>query len=82
MAKVIKVEIDREKCIGCGIAPSLCPEVFHLIEDGKNAIVELYRVENNPAVGKIPYSDELEECVRQAAEACPVAAIKVEIIEE
>ncbi len=75
----IKVIIDRETCIGCGAAPALCSEVFELIDDGKNAIVEKYRVNDNPAEGVVPA--ELEECVKRAAEGCPVNAIRYEVTE-
>lgn len=27
--------VNKEKCIGCGLCPNLCPEVFELGEDGK-----------------------------------------------
>lgn len=39
----MKVFIDRDECIGCGVCEALCPEVFKLLEDGKSSIVEKYR---------------------------------------
>jgi len=74
-----KVIVDREKCISCGLAPSICPKVFVLGEDnGKNRVIEEYSVETTEtlSIGKVP--DELYECVKEAAEACPVSAITVE----
>jgi ferredoxin len=44
--------------------------------DGTSRIVEAYRVDGDPAVGEVP--DELGECVRTAAEGCPVEIIHVE----
>ncbi|MEX0568637.1 MAG: ferredoxin [Candidatus Njordarchaeota archaeon] len=43
--------MDRENCIGCGVAPATCPEVFEMISDRKNAVVEKYRANNDPAIG-------------------------------
>ena len=34
-----RIEIDRATCIGCGVAPSICPEIYMLdLKDGKNRI--------------------------------------------
>lgn len=80
MAK-IKVVVDRVKCIACGVAPSLCSKVFELGNDnGKNRIVSEYAVENSPelSVGEVP--EDLYDCVKSAADSCPVAAITVEKI--
>jgi ferredoxin len=73
----MKVEIDREECIACGTCWEDCPEVFEENEtDGMSQVVEAYRVDGNPAVGQAP--DELEDCVRTAAEGCPVEIIHIE----
>ncbi len=34
MSMTLRVTVDRESCIACGIAPTLCSEVFVL--EGKN----------------------------------------------
>ena len=34
----MKVKVDMEKCIGCGVCESICPQVFKM-KDGK-AIVK------------------------------------------
>jgi len=39
----LRVRIEREECIECGVCEALCGEVFHLIEDGKSSITEKYR---------------------------------------
>jgi len=55
------IKIDKEKCIGCGLCPSLCPEVFEMNSDGKAEV---------KAQKKIP-------CVKEAIENCPVEAISM-----
>ena len=78
-----KVSVNRSLCIACGIAPSLCPQVFEPREDNrKTRIVHKYSEENSEdtSVGVIP--KELYDCVERAAEACPVQAITIEGIKE
>lgn len=73
----MKVRIDREECIACGACSLDCPEVFEEGEaDGTSQIVEAYRVDGDLGLGEVP--DELGDCVRRAAEGCPVEIIHVE----
>jgi len=56
-----KVTIDEDTCIGCGICVEKCPAVFELVGDKA-------RVKNENAC---------KECdCQDAADSCPVAAIK------
>lgn len=76
-----KVTVDRDACLACGIAPNLCPKVFVLGEDdGKNRVVDEYTesISEDLSVGLI--SEELYDCVKEAAEACPVQAITIDKI--
>lgn len=80
MAKY-KVTVDRALCISCGIAPNVCSQVFVLAEDnGKNRVVEAYSetISDELSVGVVP--EGLQDCVEEAAEACPSQAITVEKI--
>ena len=59
----IKVEIDKEKCIGCGACVALCPDYFAM--EGDKAKV-------------IKSDSNKTDCVKEAKDACPVAAIKTQ----
>jgi len=62
----MKARVDQETCIGCGLCPSICEEVFQLNEDGKAYAI----VEEVPA--------GCEDTAKDAEESCPVDAIKCE----
>ncbi len=62
----MKVSVDREKCMGCGVCESICPEVFQMGDD------------NIAKVLQDPVPDSLEAAAREAAGSCPEEAIEVE----
>lgn len=78
MVEKFKVLIDpRDECISDGACWALCPEVFEMNEDdGKSQITEGYRVESRIEEGSVP--SNLENCIKDAADACPVQIIHVE----
>ena len=63
----MKVTIDQETCIGCGLCPSMCPDVYEMDDASGKAFV---KVDVVPA--------DLEASAREAAQSCPVDAIAVE----
>jgi len=60
----MKVKVDEETCIGCGVCVDTCPEVFELADD--KAIAK---------VNEVP-KDLFESC-KEAADNCPVEAIEL-----
>jgi ferredoxin len=67
-----KINLEREKCIGCGSCAALCPKYFELVEDGKSHLKGATKQD----------IEELEvekiECAQSAAEACPAQCIYIE----
>lgn len=52
----------NDSCIGCGACESICDAVFH-VED-------MAKADQAAVAGN-------EDCVKEAAEACPVSAIEI-----
>ncbi len=61
----MKVKVDRYTCTVCELCVDSCPEIFEMYEDLSRAKVQI-----------VP--EDQEDCVRQAAEDCPVEAIIIE----
>lgn len=62
----MKAFIDRDGCIACGQCVEICPEVFHMADDG------LAEVHQDP----IP--EGAEKGAIAAQDSCPVSVITVE----
>jgi len=56
----MKINVDENKCIGCGVCVSVCPDVFEIGENGKSVVKE---------------KETDKKCAKEAAESCPVNAI-------
>ncbi len=61
----MRVTVNEEECIGCGLCVETCPDVFELKDD--KAVVKMDEV-----------PEKLAESCGEAAEECPVEAIQVE----
>ncbi|HOA21049.1 MAG TPA: ferredoxin [Anaerolineaceae bacterium] len=62
----MKVSVDKDLCIGCGVCEGIAPTLFSL-ENAPTAEVLLS-----------PVPEAIQEAARQAAEDCPEGAILVE----
>jgi len=58
----MKVTIDENACIGCGLCATICSECF--------------RIEGN--IAKVKKADCDKDKASEAAESCPAGAIKIE----
>lgn len=61
----MKINIDQEKCIGCGSCTAVCPDVFELDDNSKARLKQ----------GKEEADDKNAQ---EAADICPVQAIEIE----
>jgi ferredoxin len=72
----MKVTIDRDECTSCGTCWETCPEFFEENPDDHfSRVTEKFRLDGNPAEGTAP--GDLEACVKEAADVCPVQIIAV-----
>ncbi|MCR4403449.1 MAG: ferredoxin [Firmicutes bacterium] len=60
-----QVTVDENLCIGCGLCVEICPDVFEMGDDGQAHAVHPEKCPGLP-------------CCADAAESCPVEAIKIE----
>ncbi len=58
---MVTVEVDVEKCIGCGLCASICTDVFEMGDDAKSHVKD---------------ASACDKCdCQSAADSCPVQAI-------
>lgn len=62
----MKIHVDKETCIGCGVCVAIAPKYFRIGDDGKS----------EPIKEEVDPGDE--ETVRTAAQSCPTGSIKIE----
>jgi ferredoxin len=72
----MNVTIDRPNCTSCGTCWDTCPAFFEMSpDDSLSQVIEKFQTTGNKAEGTVP--PELEDCVREAADLCPVQIITV-----
>lgn len=62
----MKVEVNKDACIGCGACAAICPDVFEMDDEGLSSVI------------KEEISDDLKEDVEEAVDSCPTSAISYE----
>jgi len=60
----MKIEVNKDVCIGCGVCTALCPGIFELKGDMKSHVKDGDHSKEAP-------------CADKAASSCPVGAISV-----
>ena len=71
----MRVRLKRTQCIGCGNCTIVCPDYFEIGNDG------LSHLKGSNKEGEeevLEVAEEKAECVKEAAETCPVQIIKLE----
>jgi ferredoxin len=56
---MVTITVDKDKCIGCGLCVSVCPQTFELDKNGKSSVKKNWK----------------GNCYKDAAESCPQSAI-------
>lgn len=62
----MRAYVDKDTCIGCELCAGMCPEVYHMEDDGKSEAID----EDVPK--------DYEDSAKEAADSCPVDAISVD----
>lgn len=70
----MKVIYNYQKCVGCGLCVSACPDVWGWGRDNQARLKDPVRIEGEREEGVYPDQNGLVI----AAEHCPVGAIKLE----
>jgi len=76
---MVKVVVEKEPCIACGVCWALAPDIFELDPaTGKTKIKDPYKKDDNEkqSVGEVP--DNMLDTVKNAAASCPTNSIKIE----
>ena len=75
--RLMKVSIDRSNCTSCGTCWEACPAFFEENpDDSFSRVLEKFRL--NGDIGKGIAPRDLDSCVTEAADSCPVSIITVE----
>ncbi len=71
----MKIMIDRDGCIECGVCMGECPHIFELMPHEKARVVEQFRTNGSMNMGQV--GNDLVGCAHKAADSCPVQVIKL-----
>ncbi len=73
----MKVTIDRQNCTSCSTCWETCPAFFEENPDDHfSQVIEKFRIGGSVAEGTV--DEDLDACVTEAADLCPVQIIAIE----
>lgn len=75
---MVRVYVNKEVCIMCGVCWSLAPEIFEPSPGiGKTRLKDPYRLEDDEkhSLGEVP--DTQRDRVELAAQSCPTGSIRI-----
>jgi ferredoxin len=62
----MKIKVDKDKCISCGLCVNMCPDYFEFDENNKSKVT------------KQPKTEQEKKTLKKVIESCPVGAISEE----
>lgn len=62
----MRAVVSQDTCIGCGLCPSIAPDVFEIKDDGKAHVIS------------DPVPESSKDAAKEAESSCPVNAIAVQ----
>lgn len=62
----MKTRVDIDTCIGCGLCPSVAPDIYEMRDDGK-----AHEMGDTVPAGQ-------ESSAQEAVDSCPVSAIIID----
>ena len=71
----MKVELDKNNCIGCGACTATCPDKWEMDDSGKSHIINGTLREDGWEEKDITIEEAKEH--QEAADSCPVSVINV-----
>lgn len=65
----MKINVNRDACIGCGACAAICEDVFEIDDEGLS-VAKVDEVKDE--------DDNLKQAVQDAADSCPTGAIELD----
>lgn len=65
----MKINVNRDACIGCGACAAICEDVFEIDDEGLS-VAKVDEVKDE--------DDNLKQSVQDAADSCPTGAIELD----
>ena len=75
MSEKIKIEHNKQDCIGCGVCVAISDKFWEMSEEGKAHLKESDQLENKEGWETKEIEEEDLQINKEAAEVCPVNVI-------